>query len=939
MEVRIDTLISELNSFGILSVRAVNICLDQNMHQVIDLLKYYMSGGSFRKIRNCGLKTQLELDNFCSQYEYLISEFEFEGEKALEMTSPDLVVPYINVDVKRLSKIHRWSRSTINFCRSNGISDLNDLLRFAEEGKLFHGFKFIGTNAKIELGETINYYKQFEQSPMRNRISDRDLNISITELSLIHNWSIRTTNCCLIQGISDLGGILDYFNKNHSFLSMKNCGRKTNIELTETVQFYNLESIRNRSALAEVIGLQEILNRQVLSIQEGQNISRRVKKVLFERKIFTIIDCYKFRDKMNVEGDFTDNEVDSFIHLVVENYSEAISLYRLMNSELFEAKGSTVCLFPDPNLVDSLLKVASDKCIYLTELADFQSIKSRFEDRHLLQLITCFLADLNTRIDYDSHFNLYLRYVSDSGFCIFSFLKFYIFRNKALSLVQSRIFSFIASVNNEEINMQDLGDEFGLSRERIRQLREKSLLKITRELQVVSSVLSSGILINNYLKSDPIIHVGHEFSDLVNSAENTQFNCAFVAMVLSKLCNREYDLVVFQDEDLVSPNWRDKLFKYGKFEFYLIRSDLLSRFSVRKFMDEIKERRKRARISNQNIDLKYFLKSLIDSNDFVDNDIILSATIMAERFDGVFISDNDLLVFETGLKEVLKLAIVETMQFAEEPMSLTDIQEELKMKMPSQSISLAIIRRAMRDRTVFVSYGLSGYYGLFNWDLKGIDAKFKNIVKLVEEFLTSCQSPQHISVILSNVLPARITTARSIQAMIRMDRGSVFITYGGGYYGLSNVHVNRTEFFVNPIVGSHFHTDVLRRFNGWKFTEVIKVIASDNGYYAEQVRFVLNEKLRKGVCSVDDKGLFNVELSKSNRETNLSNSRLVGMDSHRFDDDCLDSDLLDLVLPLIRDGHFLRAIEVASIYYNERGVNYGFVELKNLMDTVRFNIQ
>jgi hypothetical protein len=939
MEVRIDTLIRELNSFGILSARAVNICLDQNIHQVIDLLKYYISGGSFRKIRNCGLKTLLELDNFCSQYEYLITEIEFGGEKALEMTSADSLVAYTNVDVKRLSKIHRWSRSTINFCRGNGISDLNDLLRFAEEGKSFPGFKFIGTNAKIELRETISYYRQFEHSSMRNRISVRDLNISITELSLIHNWSIRTANCCLIQGISDLGGILDYFNKNHSFLSMKNCGRKTNIELTETVHFYNLESTRNRSALAEFIGLQDILNRQVLSIQEGQNISRRVKKVLFDRKIFTIIDCYKFCDKLNVDGDFTDNEVDSFILLVVENYSEAISVYRLMNSELFEAKRSSVSLIPDPNVVDSLLNVASDKGIQLTELADFQNIKSRFEDRHLLQLITCFLADLNTKIDYDIHFNRYLRDVSDSGFCVFSFLKFYIFRNKGLSLVQSRIASFIASVNNEEINMQDLGDEFGLSRERIRQLREKSLLKITRELQVVSSLLSSGILIKDYLKSDPIIHVDQEFSDSVNSAENTQFNCAFVAMVLNKLCNREYDLVVFQDEYLVSPNWRDKLFKYGKFEFYLIRSDLLSRFSIRKFINEIKERRKRAKISNQNIDLKYFLKSLIDNNDFVDNNIILFATIIAERFDGVFIAENDLLVFETGWKEVLKLAIMERMQFAEEPMSLTDIQEGLRIKMPNQSISLARIRRAMSDRTVFVSYGLSGYYGLFNWDLKGIEAKVKSIVKLVEEFLMLCQSPQHISVILSNVLPARITTARSIQAMIRMDRRSVFIIYGGGYYGLSNVHVNRTEFFVNPIVGSHFHTDVLRRFNGWKFDDVIKVIASDNGYFAEQVRSILNDKLRKGICSVDDKGLFNVEFSKSIGETNLYNPRFDGMESQGFDDDYLESDLLDLVQPLIRNGHFLRAIEVASTYYNERGVNYGFVEIKNLMDTARFNIQ
>jgi mRNA-degrading endonuclease YafQ of YafQ-DinJ toxin-antitoxin module len=53
--------IEELKNINNLSERTKNVCLEGSLDTLYKILYYYLERGTFRDIRNCGLKTDLEL--------------------------------------------------------------------------------------------------------------------------------------------------------------------------------------------------------------------------------------------------------------------------------------------------------------------------------------------------------------------------------------------------------------------------------------------------------------------------------------------------------------------------------------------------------------------------------------------------------------------------------------------------------------------------------------------------------------------------------------------------------------------------------------------------------------------------------------------------------------------------------------------------------------
>jgi len=60
--------IEELQKIDNLSERTKNVCFEDSLDTLYKILSYYRENGTFRKIRNCGLKTDLELINLSERY-------------------------------------------------------------------------------------------------------------------------------------------------------------------------------------------------------------------------------------------------------------------------------------------------------------------------------------------------------------------------------------------------------------------------------------------------------------------------------------------------------------------------------------------------------------------------------------------------------------------------------------------------------------------------------------------------------------------------------------------------------------------------------------------------------------------------------------------------------------------------------------------------------
>jgi hypothetical protein len=156
-----DTLIDDLFKLEKLSVRAINVCKYNSILSLFALLKYYSENNSFTTLRNCGLKTNYELIEFCKKY---IDSINF-----IKDTAPVQKTPYLLETINSLSPTQKaivnkhceYLVLNLNVRTYNGIATISEDLNpkeifetiFSEKFK----FKDIRNIGKKSLDELENF--------------------------------------------------------------------------------------------------------------------------------------------------------------------------------------------------------------------------------------------------------------------------------------------------------------------------------------------------------------------------------------------------------------------------------------------------------------------------------------------------------------------------------------------------------------------------------------------------------------------------------------------------------------------------------------------------------------------------------------------------------------------------------------------------------------
>src|SRR5690606_4743502 len=76
-----------------ISVRSYHICKYNELHSLLDLKKYYYENKSFKKLHNCGTKSNIELIEICNKYQVEFTdrlESEVKKENSLKNIIPSL---------------------------------------------------------------------------------------------------------------------------------------------------------------------------------------------------------------------------------------------------------------------------------------------------------------------------------------------------------------------------------------------------------------------------------------------------------------------------------------------------------------------------------------------------------------------------------------------------------------------------------------------------------------------------------------------------------------------------------------------------------------------------------------------------------------------------------------------------------------------------------
>src|SRR5581483_11527488 len=95
-----DILLAELADIEEMSVRAVNICYTIALDSLNKILQFYLKGGDFKSIRNCGQRTENELIFICKKY--------LNGYQPL----PEL--PFIDKAIEIINTLNPFKKAALN---------------------------------------------------------------------------------------------------------------------------------------------------------------------------------------------------------------------------------------------------------------------------------------------------------------------------------------------------------------------------------------------------------------------------------------------------------------------------------------------------------------------------------------------------------------------------------------------------------------------------------------------------------------------------------------------------------------------------------------------------------------------------------------------------------------------------------------------------------
>jgi len=592
--------------------------------------------------------------------------------------------------------------------------------------------------------------------------------ISIHDLRDIAEISVRSYNVCCREKISTISDLHSYLLRNGDFLSVKNCGAKSNLELMAIYKQYYSPDPSCTATNLEVVEIPNPLKFEdaikaqfdIMSVRAKNSILNYFKKkpkwLIVVREEF-VNKTFKI-DKLKNVGAKTTIEIEQFINDSIDLY------YKLSKEELtpLELNSSEVKKNTGISLLDNNLLEKYGQGIF--PIIEFSS-------KYLKQLFKLDDVELTT---IEIYFEL----------------------------------------TREKLSLEEIGAKFKLTKERVRQKRERAIEKI-----INNSVCLKGLLDHsNYqelLKGGSIIclpgtklnyidfdrnqlnWLNTNLNNLPNDSaqESTYFEIdaiggLFSVFILQNIFSDNYYSISRHDR-IKKPNDYYLLEKYNLHKNingnYLIRKEVISKENLIKFIERIFE----LICADHDTDVEVDLADIIEDNISDDNmgtlEIILHNEFGLELF-------GQKIVFKRNTKKLVFEYALEALQNIGKPTHVSDIISEIKSVHPEFDSNENSLRAAMaRYKDTFIFFGRTSTFGLKKWESTFKNIKGGTIRDITEEFLQDCKEPCHITAITRHVNKYRKTDETSVITNLKMTTEKRFVFFKDGYIGLGSKNYERSS--------------------------------------------------------------------------------------------------------------------------------------------------
>lgn len=573
--------------------------------------------------------------------------------------------------------------------------------------------------------------------------------MTIEEIYYSEDISVRSFNVCNDNHLIDLTEILKHYYKYNTFGNLRNCGKKSDEELTALCLKY-LDYKSNEFA--------ETSNPEKKLTTTIANFTRNQREIV---NSFIEINTNNLSNRSK-------NAITSFLNgnLKIRNISE-----RILNNERFN--------FQDIKNVG--IKSVTELKSFINSILEFiEKVMEVENENDLIALRNRYFIEKTFSIS--SIPNEILE--SES---IFSLVDFLISKNAVFENNENIIFqkAFKIYENQSENTLDEIAEELNISRERVRQIRKGILENLLNNLKFVKSIDDDLNQKYGIDQNQNLIIIDNNLNKRINEFNKTNFSIEFNTFLIYAYISDKFN-IVGEIEDILLPKYFNSRDRHNWNNFYIVKNQLTKEFDFNNFADDINKRINARNEITYSFHFKSYLSNFIKNE---DNSLIsivfpVAEIIINQEFD--FIIDlNDGIVFKRNtVKQVPEYAI-EALEKLGMPSKIEDIYKQIEIDDSEITKSLEALRSSLHRTSEIIYFGRSSTYGLKKWELEKEGIKGGTIKDIIFEYLQDKTDPIHILELINEVHKYREkTNARNIITNLKLDPQKKFVIFNQSFIGL-----------------------------------------------------------------------------------------------------------------------------------------------------------
>ncbi|MFV5701854.1 sigma factor-like helix-turn-helix DNA-binding protein [Flavobacterium sp. XS2P12] len=584
--------------------------------------------------------------------------------------------------------------------------------------------------------------------------------MTIDEIYKNENISVRSYNVCRYNGLETLKEIIEFYRENRSFNKLRNCGKRSNEELTELYNKY-----KNIDFGFEANFQFKIENKFKIIISE---LSRNQREVI-NSFIQVNTNSLSIRSQNAIKALLEDN-------LKIKNFADKI-------------------LFEDGFDVKKIRNVGAlsvyELEVYINIVEDFIIEVSKNEnDKYLISLKNKFLIQNTFSLS-----NIPSEILESES--IFQLTNFLINQNAFYDKNQTKILTKALKIylNSPELTLDEIAKEVDLTRERVRQVRKKIFEELFNKLLFIQNFDDNLLEKYNIDNTQYYIEINDTQIEAINNQNKTNFTKEFIIYLIYSYWSYEFELVG-NNEDVLLPKYFNARNRHNWSNFYLVKKELVLEFDFISLANDISERLNERLEETYNFSFKSYLSNfLINDNLEILNSIMeIAEKIVNQEFE-IYIDLDDNLIFERNSIKTLPEYIFEALQEIGKPSTIEVLYKFIENKHPGISKNPEALRGSCQRSDSLIFFGRSSTYGLKKWEIEMENVKGGTIRSIAEEFLSNYTEPMNIKYISDFVLQYRPeSNEKSIIYNLKMEDNNRFVFFKNSFIGLKSKKYNLDEY-------------------------------------------------------------------------------------------------------------------------------------------------